>query len=187
MFRLRGFLIAPQFFRLYKAHILSSCEWCTPAIFHATSTDLQVLNRCQDRFLGFFDVTPEAALVCYKLAPLSFRRSVAMLGFIHKSVLGFAPPMCCSMFVREPESHHSHVTRSSQRRHSLHVRDPIDGSHTELLKRSVYGLVRTYNSLPQVVIDIRDVSTFQRALQIMAINALESDRALSDICNLPKR
>ena len=45
-------------------------------------------------------------------------------------------------------------------------------------------LIRTYNSLPQAVIDIRDISTFQRALQIMAINALESHRSFNDICSL---
>ena len=53
-----------------------------------------------------------------------------------------------------------------------------------LLRRSVFGLVRTYNGLPQAVVDLVDIALFQRALQQMAIHAIDSNRTLEDVCAL---
>ena len=43
----------------------------------------------------------------------------------------------------------------------------IKGRHSELLKRSTFGLVRVYNNLPGHVVACASVSEFQSSLQHM--------------------
>ena len=47
----------------------------------------------------------------------------------------------------------------------------MDATHSELLRRSVFGLVRVYNELPQGTVEKNTVKTFQQSLQ----NALKDD------------
>ena len=47
--------------------------------------------------------------------------------------------------------------------HQLH--DPIDGTHTDYLKRSIFGLIKVYNDLPEEVVACMSVQSFQARLQ----------------------
>ena len=76
---------------LYKSRILSYIESKTAAIYHACDTHLAHLDRVQQRFLREIEVSEEEALIVYNLAPLSTRRDLAMLGLVHRTVLGVGP------------------------------------------------------------------------------------------------
>ena len=60
---------------------------------------------------------------------------------------------------------HGYQTRLAERRHNKQLHDWLDGNHSDLLQRSLLGLTRTYNGLPQAAVDEPTVSDFQRHLQ----------------------
>ena len=52
-----------------------------------------------------------------------------------------------------------------------------------LLKRSVYGLVRTYSSLPQHIVDIPVMSKFQHTLTRIAKGVVDNEVvSFADVC-----
>ena len=89
--RTRRFHSVPELIHLYKSQVLSYIEYRTPAVYHACSTFLERVDRQQRRFLRALDLSEEQALSEYRLAPLSARRDMAMLGLIHRTVLGQGP------------------------------------------------------------------------------------------------
>ena len=76
---------------LYKAQVLSYIEYRTAAIYHACSTSLAALETVQTKLLQAAGVTEVEALINFHLAPLSARRDMALLGLIHRTVLGKGP------------------------------------------------------------------------------------------------
>ena len=91
LLRTRRFYTDADLVVLYKAHLLSYLEYRTPAIYHATRVVLGRLDAVQSRFLHDVGVNEVDALVHFRLAPLSARRDMAMLGLIHRTVLGKGP------------------------------------------------------------------------------------------------
>jgi hypothetical protein len=118
----------------YKQQVLSYIEYRTPAIYHATKTILSRLDKLQDRFLLELGITKEAALMDFKLAPLSMRRDIAMLGILHRAATGDGPEHFREYFRR--------------RSGSLMLESPTATNTVSLLwKRSIWGLIRVYNTL----------------------------------------
>ena len=76
--------------------MLPYVERTTPAIFHSHPNSLAWLDRIQDDFLEELQVSKKDALLNFNLAPLSARRSISMLGLLHRTQLGIAPPMLSS-------------------------------------------------------------------------------------------
>ena len=95
---LRRFHNEASILNVYEARVLPFIEYRTPALFHATATVLRRLDSVQDRFLREIGVTKEDALLHFNLAPLSTRRDMAMMGLIHRTVLGFGPSQFDRMF-----------------------------------------------------------------------------------------
>ena len=89
--RTRRFYSDGELIMLYKAHLLSFIEYRTPAIYHATRDILQRLDRVQSKFLEDVCMSEEEALMNFDLAPLRTRRDIAMLGVIHRTMLGKGP------------------------------------------------------------------------------------------------
>ena len=150
----------------YKSHILSFVEYRTAGIYHACTSVLQVLDSVQTSFLRELSVSEVEALVYFNLAPLQSRRDMAMLGIIHRSVIGKGPDHFSHFFVRE-EALIRHGTRRSRRRHDKQLKDPRGPRFSEQLRRSALGLVAIYNLLPQEIVDAPFVSVFQSLLQSM--------------------
>ena len=138
---------------LYKSHLLGFLEYRTPAIYHATCVVLERLDRLQTRFLEKAGINEVDALVHLNLAPLSVRRDIAMLGMIHRTVLGKGPSHFKALF---PHSHHTGRPVLDDLRPTL--RHP-------LVKRSAYGLAAIYNHLPMSFVLSPSVKVFQRRLQ----------------------
>ena len=87
--KLRSLLRSRRFFKdaemvlHFKSHLLSYIEYRTPAIYHATTTALAPIDRILSSFLRQLGISDIHALIHFKLAPLSSRRDVAMLGAVH--------------------------------------------------------------------------------------------------------
>jgi hypothetical protein len=143
----------------YEQQIFSFIEFRTGAIYHATKTVLRQLDHQQDRFLRELGVTPEAAIFDFNLAPLTMRRDIAMLGLLHRAALGEGPSQFRTYFTRQQGS--------------LRLADPLANTTTsQLMKRSIWGLVPVYNTLGGTL-ECATVKDFQRHLQ---------DRAKRVVC-----
>ena len=80
-----------------------------PAIYHATRPVLERLNAMQTRVLRKAGVDEVGALLHFRLAPLRVSRDIAMLGVIHRTVLGRGP---CFFKVRfQLDTHHGAVAQ----------------------------------------------------------------------------
>ena len=175
---LRGkrFFTTPEIMRLYKAQILSFIESSTPAIYHAAPSILARVDRVQDRFLREIGLTALNALKDYRLAPLSSRRDMGMLGALHKVTLDLAPPQLQAMFPRigcitEPQ--HRQRMRYWRPLHSRQLGTHATFLSSTVFKRSAFGLVHCYNALPQGVADLETVKAMQRHLQAALLKLAE--------------
>ena len=91
LLRTKRFYTDADLIVLYKAHLLSYLEYRTPAIYHATRAVLRRLDAVQRNFLHDIGVDEVTALLHFHLAPLNTRRDIALLGVIHRAVLGKGP------------------------------------------------------------------------------------------------
>ncbi len=133
------------------------------------------------RFAAFFSSEGRSdreavAFLHYNLAPLSLRRDVGMLGFIHRAVLGVASPLVCSLFPAAFVVDTEARTRLQQRRHPRQLLERCDGSHCDYMKNSVFGLVGVYNRLPTGLVAHETVSSFQRSLTDVAREACRAQK-----------
>ena len=53
--------------------------------------------------------------------------------------------------------------------------DPVEPSHPVIIKRSIFGLIRVFNRLPQAAVDAKTTKLFQRYLQDCAKHAAKND------------
>ena len=160
LLRARRFFDTKALVCLYKAQVLPTLEFPTPAVYHCTGTTLDELDKVQKRFLRAVGLTAEEALLQYNLAPLQTRRDLALLGLIHRTVLGLGPVSFQKWFFFETKPGHNYGTRLQEAKHDKQLHDYLDGSHSELLRRSAFGLTHAYNSLEQEAVNCTSVSAF---------------------------
>ena len=130
---------------------MSWLEYRTPALDHATRAELRRVDEIQSCFLRKAGVDEVTALMEFNLAPLQFRRDVAMLGMIHRAAIGEGPPQLREMFRRRASSTLLH--------------DPFEGSRPPLVRRSAWGLIPVYNKLGSGARSITSVKDLQWYLQ----------------------
>lgn len=167
--RTRRYFPISDLISIYKTKILSFIEARTPAIYHACSTHLQKLDAVQTRFLRDLGLSEKQALINFNLAPLSTRRDVAMMGLIHRTVLGKGPPHFREFFRPAPPGRERQQTRRSCLRHNQQLQQIQNNArpYLEIMKRSALGLASVYNLLPQCFVDAETVSKFQSKLQAL--------------------
>ena len=162
--RPQRFFTEKQIVNLYKSQVLSYIESSVPGYYHAASTTLHTLDRIQDRLCRALSLSPEVVLERYRLAPLKSRRDMALMGLLHRVVLGDVSRQLAELFPFATSGPLEFVrTRLQIRRHNKQLIAPPFG--TETLRRSLFGLVRIYNLLPQSVVDLKSVKEFQSSLQ----------------------
>ena len=166
LLRTRRFHTVESCILLYKSQVLSYVESGTPAVYHAPRFFLSAIDRVQGRLLDALGLSLELAIIGFNLAPLSSRRDIAMLGLIHRVVLGFAPEQF-SDYIRPARAmlNRPREWRSPGSRHNKQLHDAIDGTNSAMMSRSLFGLVNSYNLLPQAVVDAKTTRAFQRCLQ----------------------
>ena len=102
------------------------------------------------------------------MAPLKLRRDIALLGFLHKRVLGRAHPSFATLFPFAPlrtspiRQHDRTVRARHNKQLDNHFR--LIMNQEQLWQRSAFGAVFAYNRLPQDIVDFEDISEFQSAL-----------------------
>jgi hypothetical protein len=87
LLRTRSFYNTVDMILQFKTHILGILESNVGGIYHATSTVLAPLDRIATRFVHELNLEVDFAFLHFNLAPLSLRRDIAMLGFLHKTNL----------------------------------------------------------------------------------------------------
>ena len=137
-------------------------------MYHAPPFFLLNLDRVQQQLLDELGLTAAEALLHYNLAPLTTRRDISMLGLLHRAATGLAPHALQDVLPLQGSTAGGNFSRGwafAGSRHNRQLQDYVDGTHSRILERSAYGLVYSYNSLPQTVVDARSLTTFQRRLQ----------------------
>ena len=136
-------------------------------MYHATETALAPLDKVQSRFLQVEGCSDLEASMVFNLAPLAALRDVAMLGLLHRTVLGKSPPHFRRFFRLAATKQTAHHTRQSAKRHPRQLQETRQGAFQELLRRSALGLVSVYNLLPAEVVLTDTVADFQAQLQAL--------------------
>ena len=155
---------------LYKAQLLSFIEYRTAAVYHACDSSLALLDEVQARLVTAAGMTKLEALTEARLAPLCVRRDIAMLGVIHRTVLGRGPEHFQCFFKAD-----ANAKREGQGKHRLQLLPlPNDVSDFMLpgsqpanyIQNSMFGLIAIYNLLPAQIVEASPcVPSFQKALQ----------------------
>ena len=160
---------------LYKAQVLSYIEHRTAAIYHACSSSLAALSTVQDKQVGAVGMTAIEALNVCHLAPLSARRDMALLGLIHRTVLGRGPRQFAEFFKADFPAR-----EKASARHRLQLLEYKSGHWSDFvfpgsrpadyIAHSMLGLVSVYNVLPAVIVESAAcVASFQSSLQKLLI------------------
>ena len=168
LLKVRRFFTTPELFRMYKTQVLTYVESGTPALYHAAPSVLDRVDRVQRRFLRELDFSEQAALDDYRLAPLNSRRDMAMLGALHKVNLGTAPAQLMVLFPPRASADDTFDRLRLRHWRPLHARQlhtEADFLSTDVLRRSLFGLVHCYNRLPPQLVAAKTVKDFQRKLQ----------------------
>jgi len=121
------------------------------------------------------------AFLQHNLAPSRLRRNIAALGFLHKVNIGLAHPYFRQQLFPPTSTRSERPTRLSMNRHSRQIQDFCDGSQTLQFQQSLFGMVRVYNLLPQVVVDSKNVQAFQRLLTKMAKHYCQQERCFQNL------
>ena len=129
-------------------------------MYHSAPSVLKPLDDIQKLMLSEIGVSEEEAIVSYSLAPLQMRRHISMLGLLHKVASGIAPKPIGQLFCTIPLTLRSYGFGTSRRLHNLQIQDPVVPSHPQIIKRSVFGLVKVYNNLPPQWVENRSVIAF---------------------------
>ena len=168
LLRTSRFFTCKETVHLYKAQVLSFIESRTPGLYHAAPSVLLRIDRVQRRLLRELNVTELEALREHKLAPLVSRRDMGMPGALHKVTLGTAPEQLVVLlprlgFLAEPLQRQR--LRGWRPLHNRQLHTPCTFRSTNLMKRSLFGIVQCYNLLPQDVVNAGNVTLFQHRLQ----------------------
>lgn len=115
LLRTRRMFDTPTMVIQFKVRLLSYVEHRTAATYHADSTVIDPIDRQYERFLSAIGLTKSITLQTYFLAPLNARRDMAVLGVIHRAVLGKCPKQIQEFFAFDAAAAHP-VGRSTLRR-----------------------------------------------------------------------
>ena len=91
LMRVRPFYSVSAIFTLYTCRVLSFIESGTPAYYHAVPSILRLIDEVKSDFREALGISIRDAVHHFNLFPLCVRRDIAMLGNLHKIVLGIAP------------------------------------------------------------------------------------------------
>ena len=149
-------------------------------LFHAARSLLKKLDGAQDHYLRELDLSPAQAFLDFNFAPAALRRDVAVLGVLHKRVIGKCHPSYNRLLPwrsdRFPEPRE--LGHSKQ----LYVHSVEVSNHQAIFNRSIFGMVTIYNDLPQDVVDATSVGALQHKLMQITrtrCQAKDADWALS--------
>ena len=111
-------------------------------------------------FLHELGITDTEAFVNYNFAPPSLRQRIGMMGFVHKRVLGQChPALCVFLEFRQDQGMNSRNLVS----HFEDVR-----GFSSMYNNSLYLYILMYNRLPEDIVILPSVCSFQTKLNKLA-------------------
>ena len=116
-------------------------------------------------------MSAQDAFLRFNLAPLQLRRDIGMLGALWKIAHGQAHIFLTEMFPLCGFQRDLPSTRGVKRRHNLRFVDRCAGAQLEQFSRSLFGLVRVWNDLPEKFVTLKTVKGFQIAVTRAARDA----------------
>ena len=141
----------------FKTHIWGLIECNSGGYFHAANSLLVKVDKVQTRFLKELDLTEEQAFLDFNFAPCRVRRNIAILGLIHKRVLG----KCHPSYDRLLPFSQVKSTRANAHNKQLYGHWCEITSHQALFNKSIFLMVDRYNFLEQSTVNAKTVSIFQ--------------------------
>ena len=99
-----------------------------------------------------------------------------MLGLLFKVATGIAPTPIQKLFDLRLASLDQHGFLGRPTNHDKQIMDPVAFNHPVIIKRSIFGLIRVFNGLPQSTVDAKTTRVFQKRLQSMAKAAVRNGR-----------
>ena len=159
-----------------RAHIWGLVEGNCGAYFHAATSLLNKISLVQRGFSSKLAVREKEAFLSFNFAPTQLRRDIAILGLLHKRVLG----QCHPAFERLLPywSERFETPRSIGHDKPLYGHWADAAHHRSLHDQSIFSMIDTYNNLPQNVVDLPSVSFFQKALTDQARERCRADDPL---------
>ena len=133
---------------------------------HACTSLLDKFDHAQNRFVCELGLSTAEAFLEFNFAPPKLRRNVAVLGLLHKRVIGKCHPVYERLFPwysqRFPEG------RGFGHNKQLYNHCVEISAHQQLYNRSIFPMTDIYNNLPQHVVDAVSVASFQSYLTHIA-------------------
>ena len=176
LLRARRFFSTGQLVLQFKSHIWGVVESVTSAVYHAAPSVVAKLDRIQESFVEKMSLSERDAFLRFGLHPLKMRRDISMLGMLYKCAHGIAHADLCDLFPRAPMvSRAGFPTRVSWRLHSMQLLLRHHGVQRAEFHRSLFGLVKIWNVLPNSVVTKPSVSSFQSAVMEIVKRAVKDD------------
>jgi len=136
----------------FKIQVWGLMEAHSGGIFHASTSILDQFDHSQKHFLDELGISVETAFLEFNFAPPTLRRNIAMLGLIHKRVLGECHPSF------------NHLMPWFQHQFGYQ----LEGRHTKqlyghcnevivqqgLYLRSIFSMIDLYNALSQHAVEM---------------------------------
>ena len=169
--RTRGYYNIAELIGQYKTQIWGLVESHCGGYFHAASSLLEKIENVQLNFLKQLNLTAKEAFLNFNFAPSILRRNIAILGLIHKRVLGLCHPTFEELLpwygqkVNIPRGFGHNKQLYDHRMEVTHQRSLFD--------KSIFGMIGFYNNLSQDLVDLPDVKSFQSALTNIAKDRCE--------------
>ena len=135
-------------------------------IFHAADYLLNKLDETQKRFLRELDITEEEAFMQHNFAPSQLRRNIAILGLMHKRVIGECHPIFRKLLPLCTDAGQPGYPNGHNKQLYGHLHEV--SFQMGLYCRSILAMVYRYNMLPQNVVDATTVKEFQKRLTLTA-------------------
>ena len=162
LLRLKTMYVLKSMLNQYKTHIWSSSEYHNGALILALPNQLQRIDKMQRWFLYELGISDREAFVEYNFAPPSLRRRIGMLGFLHKRVLGICHPALIQALPLDPVQA-GRFHQQSLMSHWFDVR-----AHSKMYNNLLYMYILMYNRLPEEIVNLPSVSSFQSKLTNLA-------------------
>ena len=172
--RTRGYYAIPDLINQYKTHIWGLVEAHCGGYFHAATSLLDKIGQVQNSFLSKLQISEQEAFINFNFAPTILRRNIGVLGLLHKRVLGLCHPSFEKLLPWYDQRFN--VPRGVGHTKQLYGHSIEVNFNSALFNRSVFAMVDIYNNLPQDVVDIENVSLFQKRLTAIAKERCNGNR-----------
>jgi len=170
LLRLRTMYNEPPMLNQYKIHSWSLKEYSGGALIMTAPCQLRRLDKVQRWFLHELGMTDTEAFTHHNFAPPSLRRSIGLLGFLHKRIIEECHPALREALPFCP---------GLQAMYHDKALDPFSDQvryQGRLYQRSLYIYILMYNLLPQTLVDSPFVFVFQARLTHLAKEQARRDQ-----------